>query len=79
MPSQLEGVFNGDFFMGQREERVAFIGRSNVGKSSSINALLEKRLAYTSSTPGKTQVLNFFHSPKDHLVGSIFPGTVTPM
>lgn len=38
-----------------------FFGRSNVGKSSFINALCNrKNLAYTSSKPGKTQVLNFF-------------------
>ena len=40
---------------------LAFAGRSNVGKSSAINALLgRKRLAYTSKTPGRTQTINFF-------------------
>jgi len=40
---------------------VAFLGRSNVGKSSLINSLLGVRgLARTSSTPGRTQMLNFF-------------------
>src|SRR5215210_7232037 len=40
---------------------VAFLGRSNVGKSSLINSLLGvKGLARTSSTPGRTQALNFF-------------------
>ena len=40
---------------------IAFIGRSNVGKSSLINHLLNrKKLVKTSSTPGKTQLLNFF-------------------
>ena len=40
---------------------VAFIGRSNVGKSSLINALVGRRsLARTSNTPGRTQQLNFF-------------------
>ena len=40
---------------------VAFLGRSNVGKSSLINALVgERRLAFTSSTPGRTQSLNFY-------------------
>ena len=39
----------------------AFIGRSNVGKSSIINALcLQKNLAKTSGTPGKTQLINHF-------------------
>ncbi len=40
---------------------IAFIGRSNVGKSSLINALARrKQLAKTSSTPGKTRLLNYF-------------------
>jgi GTP-binding protein len=40
---------------------VAFAGRSNVGKSSAINALAgRKRLAYFSKTPGRTQTINFF-------------------
>lgn len=40
---------------------IAFVGRSNVGKSSLLNSLLgRKGLAKTSSTPGKTQLLNFF-------------------
>jgi len=39
---------------------IAFLGRSNVGKSSLINSLLGRRLARTSSTPGRTQTLNFF-------------------
>ncbi len=39
----------------------AFIGRSNVGKSSLINMLTnQKKLAKTSSTPGKTQLINYF-------------------
>jgi GTP-binding protein len=40
---------------------VAFLGRSNVGKSSLINALAGKRgLAFTSNTPGRTQSINFY-------------------
>jgi len=40
---------------------IAFAGRSNVGKSSLINTLLNrKRLARTSGTPGRTQLINFF-------------------
>jgi GTP-binding protein len=43
--------------------QIAFSGRSNVGKSSLINTLLRrtrKQLAHVSSTPGKTQALNFY-------------------
>lgn len=39
---------------------IAFAGRSNVGKSSLLNALMKKKLAHSSSTPGKTRLLNFF-------------------
>lgn len=39
---------------------VVFLGRSNVGKSTFINTILERNLAKSSSTPGKTQLINFF-------------------
>jgi len=39
---------------------VAFLGRSNVGKSSFLNRLTETKIAKTSSTPGKTKLINFF-------------------
>jgi len=40
---------------------VAFVGRSNAGKSSAINTLTQQRqLAFASKTPGRTQLLNFF-------------------
>ena len=40
---------------------LAFAGRSNVGKSSAINALAKrKKLAFSSKTPGRTQTINFF-------------------
>lgn len=38
----------------------AFVGRSNVGKSSLINMLTQRKLAKVSDTPGKTQLLNYF-------------------
>ncbi len=45
---------------------VAFLGRSNVGKSSLLNALVgRKALARTSSTPGKTRLANFFLVERD--------------
>ncbi len=39
---------------------IAFLGRSNVGKSSVINSLLGEKVAKTSSTPGRTRTINFF-------------------
>jgi GTP-binding protein len=39
---------------------IAFVGRSNVGKSSLINALVGSKIAKTSNTPGRTQTINFF-------------------
>ena len=44
------------------KEEIAFAGRSNVGKSSLINAIFgQRKLAKTSSTPGRTQQLNYFN------------------
>ena len=39
---------------------IAFVGRSNVGKSSLINSLVANKVAKTSNTPGRTQTINFF-------------------
>ena len=58
---------------------VAFLGRSNVGKSSVINSLLGQKVAKTSSTPGRTRSINFFEvrwpgKPAPELVFSDLPG-----
>lgn len=53
---------------------VAFVGRSNVGKSSLVNALTnQKKLARTSNTPGRTQQINFFYV-EDQLMLADLPG-----
>ena len=50
-----------DSFPSDRLPEIAFLGRSNVGKSSLINALVgQRKLAFTSNTPGRTQTINFY-------------------
>jgi len=50
-----------DQFPAERLPEIAFVGRSNVGKSSLINSLLRRRgLAKVSGTPGKTRCINYF-------------------
>src|SRR6476661_9798155 len=58
---------------------VAFLGRSNVGKSSVINSLLGSKIAKTSSTPGRTRSINFFEvrwpgKPEAELIFTDLPG-----
>ena len=43
------------------EREVVFVGRSNAGKSSLLNALYKKDIAYVGKTPGKTKLINFFN------------------
>ncbi len=58
---------------------VAFLGRSNVGKSSVINSLVGKKLAKTSSTPGRTRSINFYElrwpgKPQPEMIFTDLPG-----
>ncbi len=58
---------------------IAFLGRSNVGKSSVINSLVGTKLARTSSTPGRTRSINFFEirwpgKPQPELIFTDLPG-----
>jgi len=53
---------------------IALIGRSNVGKSSFINALTNrKKLAHTSNTPGKTRLINFYNINNELIIADL-PG-----
>ncbi len=57
----IKGIVKDDEILKDDLPQVAFIGRSNVGKSSTINSLTrQKDLARTSSTPGRTQQINLF-------------------
>src|SRR2546421_2292814 len=81
--TKIRGPFHSEFLKSAFKEadwppdskpEIAFLGRSNVGKSSLINSLLAvHRLARTSSTPGRTQSLNFF-TINDRLRFVDFPG-----
>jgi GTP-binding protein len=51
-----------------RLPEIALLGRSNVGKSSLINALFGRRLAKISNTPGRTALLNVFRLPSMYLL-----------
>jgi GTP-binding protein len=58
---------------------IAFLGRSNVGKSSVINSLVGDKMARTSSTPGRTRSINFFEvrwagKPQPELIFADLPG-----
>ncbi len=58
---------------------VAFLGRSNVGKSSVINTLIGDKIARTSSTPGRTRSINFFEvrwpgKPRPEVIFADLPG-----
>jgi GTP-binding protein len=58
---------------------IAFLGRSNVGKSSVINCLVGSKLAKTSSTPGRTRAINFFElriagKPRPEVIFTDLPG-----
>jgi len=68
-----------DQFPAPAVPEVAFLGRSNVGKSSVINSLLGSKIAKTSSTPGRTRSINFFEvrwpgKPQPEVVFADLPG-----
>ncbi len=56
----LKSLFDFKDYKGFGLPEFAFAGRSNVGKSSLINCLLNTKIAHTSKTPGKTRSINFY-------------------
>ena len=56
----IKGIVNDDPILGNNIPQIAFIGRSNVGKSTLINTLTNSKIARTSSFPGRTQEINVF-------------------
>ena len=70
----LTGAVSGKQYPDSVCPELAFVGRSNVGKSSLINSLLNrKKLVKTSQTPGKTQEINFFKVNNDFVFADL-PG-----
>ena len=68
-----------DHFPAPGVPEVAFLGRSNVGKSHLINSLVGHKIARTSSTPGRTQSINFFEirfpgNPRPDMLFADLPG-----
>ncbi len=57
----IKSAYNETHWTTDNMPEISFLGRSNVGKSSLINSLLQRKgLAKTSNTPGRTQCINFF-------------------
>src|SRR5580692_5579142 len=79
MAQFLASATGADHFPAPSLPEVAFLGRSNVGKSSVINTLIGAKLARTSSTPGRTRSINFFEvrwpgKPQPEVIFADLPG-----
>ncbi|OFZ70441.1 MAG: ribosome biogenesis GTP-binding protein YsxC [Bdellovibrionales bacterium RIFOXYD1_FULL_44_7] len=64
----------GKCVLGHPEKRIIMVGRSNVGKSSLINVLVEAEVARTSQTPGKTRLIHFYLWPSARRIIADLPG-----
>lgn len=72
--AQIEDMFKRGFMLGYAQPRIAFVGRSNVGKSSLINALTQQTIARVSATPGKTRAIHFFLWDRTDKIVADLPG-----
>jgi GTP-binding protein len=75
----LASATHAEHFPAPTVPEIAFLGRSNVGKSSVINSLIGAKLARTSSTPGRTRSINFFEirwpgKPRPEMIFADLPG-----
>ncbi len=62
----VRGIVSDDPILGNNIPQIAFIGRSNVGKSTLINTLTNSKIVRTSSFPGRTQEINLFLVNNSH-------------
>ncbi len=73
-PAQIPKLVKDGFFMGYAQPRIAMVGRSNVGKSSLLNSLFQRKVARVSQTPGKTKAIHFFLWEKIDKIVADLPG-----
>ena len=64
----IKGATSQDSWLNHDKEEYVFWGRSNVGKSSFINYLASLKVANTSSTPGRTKVINYFLTNNEKVI-----------
>ncbi|MDR1991468.1 MAG: ribosome biogenesis GTP-binding protein YihA/YsxC [Mycoplasmataceae bacterium] len=68
MPFFIKSTVNPSEWINDQKNEICFIGRSNVGKSTLINALAKEKIALVSKTPGRTQTVNFYDFGQYRLV-----------
>lgn len=71
---QVPDLFTGPHLKGRPNPRIAMVGRSNVGKSSLVNALVGNQVAQVSKQPGKTRCIHFYFWKEPRLIVADLPG-----
>ncbi len=64
----LKSASDHNSWLEHNETEIVFWGRSNVGKSSLINGLAKQKIAKTSSTPGRTRLINYFETDNKKII-----------